>query len=86
RIRLGMADWLAPANSAADLRDHFPRLDRVGHAALITLCSGTPTWLFSAEGELGVSQLARLAALLDGLDRSRAMPVIAIHHPPVAPG
>ncbi len=86
RIRLGMADWLAPATSTADLRDHFPRLDRVGHAALITLCSGTPTWLFSAEGELGVSQLARLAALLDGLDRGRFLPVIAIHHPPVAPG
>ncbi|MBN8943870.1 MAG: metallophosphoesterase [Rhizobiales bacterium] len=86
RIRSGLADWLAPAAVAGDLRSHFPRLDRIGHVALVTLCSGTPTWLFSAEGHLGEAQLARLAALLDGLDRGQVLPVVAIHHPPVAPG
>ncbi len=69
-----------------DLRGRFPRLDLVGRAAVVTLCSGTPTWLFSAEGELGRDQLARLDALLAGLDRSAHLPVIAIHHPPHAPG
>lgn len=86
RIRESLADWLAPAASTGDIRDHFPRLDLAGHVALITLCSGTPTWLFSAEGELGTAQRGRLAAMLEGLDRGRVLPVIAVHHPPVAPG
>jgi 3',5'-cyclic AMP phosphodiesterase CpdA len=77
----------APGGGAGgDLRAHFPRLDVVGSAAVITLCSGTPTWTFSAEGVLGAPQLARLDALLAGLDRSSRLPVIAIHHPPHAPG
>lgn len=69
-----------------DLRAHFPRLVFAGRAAVVTLCSGTPTWLFSAEGELGRDQLARLDALLAGLDRTAHLPVIAVHHPPHAPG
>lgn len=86
RIRAGLAPWLAPAGEDGDLRRHFPRLDQVGDVALVTLCSGTPTWLFSAEGELGAAQRERLAALLGGLDRQRCFPVIAVHHPPFAPG
>lgn len=86
RLRAILADWLAPAAGEGDLRRHFPRLDLVGNAAVVTLCSGTPTWLFSAEGELGRDQLARLDTLLAGLDRSAHLPVIAVHHPPHAPG
>ena len=76
----------APPAGAGDLRARFPRLDRVGRAAVVTLCSGTPTWLFSAEGELGADQLARLDALLAGLDRTAHLPIVAVHHPPHAPG
>lgn len=85
RIRAALGDWL-PRGEGRDLRSHFPRLDRVGKAAIITLASGTPTWTFSAEGALGQGQLDRLDALLAGLDRSAVLPVIAIHHPPDAPG
>lgn len=74
------------ARVRGDLRHHFPRLDLVGRAAVVTLCSGTPTWLFSAEGELGRDQLARLDLLLAGIDRISHLPVIAVHHPPHAPG
>ncbi|MBY0363810.1 MAG: metallophosphoesterase [Phreatobacter sp.] len=69
-----------------DLRACFPRLALAGRAAIVTLCSGTPTWLFSAEGELGAAQLGRLDTLLAGLDRRAQLPVLAIHHPPHAPG
>jgi 3',5'-cyclic AMP phosphodiesterase CpdA len=87
RSRPMLGDWLAPPRDAkADIRSHFPRLDRVGDAAVVTLCSGTPTWTFSAEGALGASQLARLDAMLVGLDRAACLPIIAIHHPPFAPG
>lgn len=84
RIRRALSDWLAGAGT--DLQSHFPRLDIVGRAALVTLCSGTPTWTFSAEGALGPDQLARLDMLLARLDRRSVLPVIAIHHPPFAPG
>ncbi|WP_439575089.1 metallophosphoesterase family protein [Phreatobacter sp.] len=86
RIRAALGDWLAPGPAGGDLRAQFPRLDLVGRAALVTLCSGTPTWTFSAEGELGPAQLDRLDRLLAGLDRTLVLPVIAIHHPPEAPG
>lgn len=86
RLQAILADWLAPPAGEGDLRRHFPRLALVGRAAVVTLCSGTPTWLFSAEGELGAAQLARLDALLAGLDRTVHLPVIAVHHPPHAPG
>ncbi|MFT3952939.1 MAG: metallophosphoesterase [Piscinibacter sp.] len=84
RARDLMAPYL-PAGGNGDIRDRFPRLDLVGRAAIVTLCSGTPTWLFSAEGELGAGQLARLDAMLARLDRREHCPVIAVHHPAVAP-
>lgn len=86
RIRAELGGWLAPGPARGDLRAHFPRLDRVGRVALMTLCSGTPTWTFSAEGELGLAQRDRLDRLISGLDRAAVLPVIAIHHPPDAPG
>lgn len=85
RIRAALGDWLGEGEGT-DLRGHFPRLDLIGRAAIVTLCSGAPTWTFSAEGALGRAQLDRLDTLLAGLDRTRHLPVIAIHHPPVAPG
>lgn len=85
RIRAALGDWLGEGEGA-DLRGHFPRLDLVGKAAVITLCSGAPTWTFSAEGALGQGQLDRLDAMLAGLDRARCLPIVAIHHPPFAPG
>jgi len=86
RIREHLFRWLGPAQASGDLRTHFPRLDLVGRAAVITLCSGAPTWTFSAEGVVGPAQLARLDAMLAGIDRATHLPVIAIHHPPVAEG
>ncbi len=89
RLRDSLGAWLSPrfdTPAAADIRGHFPRLLVAGRAALVTLCSGLPTWLFSAEGELGEAQLARLDAILSALDRTAHLPVIAIHHPPHAPG
>jgi 3',5'-cyclic AMP phosphodiesterase CpdA len=86
RAARAMAPWLGAASGAEkDLRRHFPRLDIVGEAAIVTLCSGLPTWLFSAEGALGALQLARLDRMLAGIDRDRHLPIIAVHHPPVAP-
>jgi len=86
RLQAILGDWLAPSAGNGDVRHRFPRLDLVGNAAVVTLCSGTPTWLFSAEGELGADQLARLDGLLAGVDRTAHLPVIAVHHPPHAPG
>lgn len=86
RIRSTLAGWLGAGVAQGDLRAHFPRLDPVGDVALVTLCTGAPTWLFSAEGALGAGQLARLDQLLAGLDRRNCLPVIAMHHPPFAPG
>ncbi|WP_298476250.1 metallophosphoesterase [Phreatobacter sp.] len=89
RLREALGGWLAPETgpqNAADIRGHFPRLVVVGRVALVTLCSGLPTWLFSAEGEIGAAQLARFDAALSSLDRTAHLPVIAIHHPPHAPG
>ncbi len=86
RLRAVLPAWLATPAGEGDLRACFPRLALAGRAAIVTLCSGTPTWLFSAEGELGAAQLVRLDALLAGLDRRAHLPVLAIHHPPHAPG
>jgi 3',5'-cyclic AMP phosphodiesterase CpdA len=66
----------------ADLRDLFPRLDRLGPVNLITLCSGLPTWTFSAEGAIGAAQLMRLDRMLAAQPAS----IVALHHPPHAPG
>jgi 3',5'-cyclic AMP phosphodiesterase CpdA len=61
----------------------FPFVRRRGPLALIALCSGVPTGLFMATGELGDRQLAGLAQALEqttGLFR-----VVLIHHPPDSP-
>ncbi|MDP2800675.1 MAG: metallophosphoesterase [Phreatobacter sp.] len=86
RLQAILGDWLGPPAGEGDLRARFPRLTLAGRVAVVTLCSGTPTWLFSAEGELGAAQLGRLDTLLAGLDRRAQLPVLAIHHPPHAPG
>lgn len=79
--------WLGQGDAPPhDHRDLFPFATMVGGVAVIALCSGLPTWLFSAEGELGQEQLARLDRLLAGLDRQKAFPLIGLHHPPVNDG
>lgn len=65
-----------------DVRNLYPHCLDLGPVALIALCSGLPTWLFSAEGALGEGQLARLDALLAEVARKQQIPIIAIHHPP----
>lgn len=52
---------------------------------ILTLASGCPTWTFSAEGEIGAGQLARLDALL-GAAGEPALEIVAIHHPPLSEG
>ena len=70
------------ATTAHDPRAAFPQVWSSGPLALITLCSGTPTWLFSAEGAIGGTQMQRLDAMLAALDRTAQVPVLHIHHPP----
>ncbi len=55
RLRDRLGGWLAPEaapQNVADIRGHFPRLVVMGRVALVTLCSGLPTWLFSPKGSL----------------------------------
>lgn len=70
------------ATTATDPREAYPQVWSSGPLALITLCSGTPTWLFSAEGAIGRAQMQRLDAMLAALDRTAQVPVLHIHHPP----
>lgn len=72
------------ATMARDPRGGFPQVWSMGPVALITLCSGIPTWLFSAEGAIGRAQMQRLDAILAALDRRAQVPVLHIHHPPDA--
>ena len=70
------------ATTANDPREVYPQVWSSGPLALITLCSGMPTWLFSAEGAIGRAQMQRLNAILAALDRAMQVPVLHIHHPP----
>ena len=65
--------------------DDFPRVRRLGPAALVNLCSAAPTGLHSAEGVLDAAQLGRLPALLRRMREEGRFRVVLIHHPP-APG
>jgi len=62
----------------------FPYVRRRGPVALIGLCSGVPTELFYASGELGEDQLARLGDVLGELKRDGAFRIVMIHHPPLS--
>lgn len=88
RLLAQAGDWLCSRQELplVDHRDLFPHATMVDGVAVIALCSGLPTWLFSAEGELGEGQLTRLDRLLARLATDRAFPLIGLHHPPVNDG
>ncbi|MGR8919028.1 MAG: metallophosphoesterase family protein [Gammaproteobacteria bacterium] len=70
--------WLGAESDAA-----FPVVCRRDELAVIALSSARPEPFWSAGGEIGAAQLARLeAALADNRDRLRC---VLLHHPP-APG
>lgn len=62
--------------------DDFPYVRRRGSVALIGASTAIPTKPFSAAGELGDAQLARLAAILEQLGQAGLFRVLMIHHPP----
>ncbi len=72
----------AAMTTATDPREAYPHVWSSGPLALITLCSGIPTWLFSAEGAIGRAQMQRLETILAALDRTAQVPVLHLHHPP----
>jgi 3',5'-cyclic AMP phosphodiesterase CpdA len=60
----------------------FPTLRVRGEAAIVGLCSATPTRPGLATGTLGEAQLARLERLLAGLRDSPRCRILILHHPP----
>lgn len=74
-----MSDPGAPMRSEAD----FPFVRRRGPIALIGVSSAFPCPTSDATGRVGKAQLARLAAVLEGL-REQSLRVVLIHHPPIA--
>ncbi len=62
----------------------FPFMRRRGPLALIGLSSAVPTGPLMATGKLGISQLQRLATVLDRAQGDGLFRVVLIHHPPVS--
>ncbi len=62
--------------------DDFPYVRQRGPIALIGASTAVPTLPFSAAGELGEAQLARLAGILEQLGQAGLFRVLLIHHPP----
>lgn len=65
-----------------DNRQLYPLRHEVGDMTLIATSSATPTPIFSATGELGESQLARLDTLL-GDEAPDRFCCVLVHHPPL---
>jgi 3',5'-cyclic AMP phosphodiesterase CpdA len=76
------APWMAGEAPGGGGRGAFPVLRRRGGLALIGLDSGVPTAPFVASGELGASQRAALADLLETTRREGLTRVVFLHHPP----
>ena len=62
----------------------FPCVKLRGPAAIIGLSSAVPRPPLVAAGHLGDAQLAALARVLAHPEVARRLPVIALHHPPLA--
>lgn len=62
----------------------FPLVRRRGPAALINLCSATPTAAHLAQGVLDPAQLAQLPEILRRLGQEGLFRIVLLHHPPVA--
>ena len=74
-------DWgLAQGGSAIG---GFPYVRKVGHVAIVGLCSAVPTAPGIAIGRLGQTQLAQVKQLLDGLGHAGVFRLVMIHHPPL---
>jgi 3',5'-cyclic AMP phosphodiesterase CpdA len=71
------------AKLAAQSKDDFPFVRKVGPVALICLNSAQITPPFVAAGRLGERQIAALADLLERTHREGLVRVVLIHHPPL---
>lgn len=60
----------------------FPYVRQRGMVALVGASTAVPTLPFSAAGEIGAAQLARLADILERLGQAGLFRVLMIHHPP----
>ena len=70
-------DWLGDGLS----RPEFPAVRERDGVALVNACSSLPTRAFSAEGELGATQLERLRTVLSQLGAQGRFRILLIHHP-----
>jgi len=61
----------------------FPYVRRIGHVAVVGVCSARPTLVGWASGTVGRPQLDRLAAILDQLKQAGLARLVMIHHPPL---
>jgi 3',5'-cyclic AMP phosphodiesterase CpdA len=68
--------------AAADPVALFPALRIRGPAAIVGVCTATPTPPFIASGKVGAAQLERLEAMLAGLSESDLCRILLIHHSP----
>ncbi|HVJ43775.1 MAG TPA: metallophosphoesterase [Dongiaceae bacterium] len=75
-VSLGAAEQ--PVNSMND----FPYVRQRGSVAIVGVSTAVPTRPFSAAGEIGAAQLARLGEILVQLGRADLFRVLMIHHPP----
>jgi 3',5'-cyclic AMP phosphodiesterase CpdA len=76
-------DWMcSDADEAVSGEEGFPFLRRRGEIAIIGVNSAVPTPVFKASGEIGISQMQKLAELLDRTGREGLFRVLLIHHPP----
>jgi len=71
----GLRPWFG------DEGDAFPYVRRRGPAAIVNLCSATPTRPHLATGRLGADQLERLDAILGDLGREGLVRILVLHHP-----
>jgi 3',5'-cyclic AMP phosphodiesterase CpdA len=69
--------------AAADPVASFPTLRIRGPAAIVGICTATPTPPFVASGKVGRAQLERLEGALTALADSDLCRIALIHHPPM---
>jgi 3',5'-cyclic AMP phosphodiesterase CpdA len=61
----------------------FPYVRKVGRVAIVGVSSAIPTRWFSAAGEIGEDQLARLRVMLNELGEEGFFRTVMVHHPPI---
>ncbi|MCB8882454.1 metallophosphoesterase [Acidisoma cellulosilytica] len=76
-------DWMcSDAEEAVLSEGGFPFLRRRGDLAIIGVDSAILTPVFKAYGEIGMTQMHRLAELLEATGRQGLFRAVLIHHPP----